>query len=147
MTNVVIAKVHSIEVDEAKFSDAVKEFIFAYGLKQLLNDAGSAGKTPDEKLAMGEKKLASLYEGTLRTARVGGGGKDPVAAEMDRIAWEVLRAAIMGQGRKLKDVTDEQKAELIEKYLKKYEAKTRKEAEARLEARKNVPTVDLKGIL
>lgn len=143
--NVLIARTHVVAVDETKFSDQVREYIFSYGLKQILNDAGSAAKTAEEKLAMAEKKLQAMYDGTIRTAG-SRASVDPVKAEAERMAWEVLSKALRASGKKIKDVTDEAKADLVAKYLAKYPDTMEKAKEA-LAAKANVPTVDLTDIL
>jgi hypothetical protein len=87
--NVLIAKTHTLEVAPDKFNSAVKDFIWNYGLRQILNDAGSSGKSPDEKLAMAEKKLTALYEGVLRKTRE---ARDPVTNEALKIARKIVKA-------------------------------------------------------
>jgi transcription termination factor NusB len=103
MEQVMIArsKEHVVEVDEARFTPAVREFIFAYGLKQLLNDAGSAGKNPDEKLGMAQKKLDALYTGEVRRHR---DAVDEVTSEARKIAEGLIKNALRAQGRKIGDV-------------------------------------------
>lgn len=81
-----IAKTHEIIVNTERFSDHVRQYIFDYGLKQVLNDAGSAGKNADEKLAMANKKLDALYAGEVRQARE----SDPVRAEARKMARAVI---------------------------------------------------------
>lgn len=89
--DVTIAKVHTIAVDPSKFNSDVHEYIFAYGLKQVLNDAGSAGKSPDQKRDMALVKLDALYNGELRKAREPGQSADPVAKEAWRIAGDLVQ--------------------------------------------------------
>lgn len=144
-TTVAIARTHMLAIDTTRFNEAVGQYIYMYGLKQILNDAGSAAKTPEEKLAMAEKKLAAMYEGTVRTAG-SRASVDPVQAEAERMAWEVLSKALRASGKKIKDVTDEAKADLIGKYLAKY-PETMEKAKEALAAKANVPTVDLTDIL
>lgn len=93
---VTIAKLHTLQVDVAQFNDDVLTYLFNYGLKQVLNDAGSAGKSADEKLAMAETKLAALYNGELRKAREAGEPADPVGKEAFRIAGELV-AKLLGR--------------------------------------------------
>ena len=87
---VTIAKTHDVAVDPARFGADVAAFVFNYGLKQLLNDAGSAEKTADGKLAKAAGKLEALYAGELRKAREPGQSADPVAKEAWRIAGELV---------------------------------------------------------
>ena len=77
-------------VDEPfKLTEAVRAYVWDYGITQILNDAGSAAKTASEKIAMAEKKLAALMAGDLRAAR-----------ETDPIRAEALRLAIESVGRR-----------------------------------------------
>lgn len=101
MLHVSIARTHTVDVDESRFTDAVREYIFNYGLKQILNDAGSSGENPDEKLEMANKKLAAMYDGTVRTSGAREG--DPVKAEANRLAADMVKAAIRRKGKKLSD--------------------------------------------
>jgi hypothetical protein len=60
----------SIDVDTDRLPEAAKAHIFAYGLKQILNDARSAltnksGAAPDAVMAAVQKKLDALYTGTV----------------------------------------------------------------------------------
>jgi hypothetical protein len=93
---VTIAKLHTLQVDVAQFNDDVLTYLFNYGLKQVLNDAGSAGKSADEKLAMAETKLAALYAGELRKQREAGEPADPVGKEAFRIAGDLV-AKLLGR--------------------------------------------------
>jgi hypothetical protein len=95
-SSVTIAKVNTLPVDVLAFNQDVIDYIFAYGLKQVLNDAGSAGKSTDEKLAMAEAKLAALYNGELRKAREAGEPADPIGKEAYRIAGELV-AKLLGR--------------------------------------------------
>lgn len=140
-----IAKTNAIVIDLDKFNEEVNKFVYLYGLKQLLNDAGSAAKGADEKLAMAQKKLDALYEGKVRSSG-GGSAKaaiDPVQAEAERLAWDAIKVALKASGRKASDVDDEAKAKAIEAYLGK-NPETLKQAKARVEAlAKTKSTVDL----
>lgn len=89
-----IAKVHTVEVLPGNFNQDVLAYIFAYGLKQVLNDAGSAMKTPEAKLEAAEQKLEALYRGELRKSREPGATADPVAKEANRLAGELVKATL-----------------------------------------------------
>ena len=75
MLTITIAKTHTLPVDESRFTTDVNAFIWNYGLKQLLNDAGATVEdgTPEEraaeKLAKATARLEQLYTGTLRKPR------------------------------------------------------------------------------
>lgn len=142
--NITIARMHELDIDTTKFTDAVNAYIFTYGLKQVLNDAGSAGKSPDEKLAMAEKKLAALYEGTVRAAREGGG--DPIKAEMARLAVANVNGRIKAAGRKIKEFTDEQLQVAYDRYIAANEASLRELAVERLAQVKSAPVVDISDL-
>ncbi len=102
--DVMIAKTHALSVDVEALSPQVREYIFAYGLKQVLNDAGSAGKSPDEKLGMAQKKLDALLRGEVRAMRE---SVDEVTSEARKIAERLIRNALRAQGRKIADVDKE----------------------------------------
>lgn len=88
---VTIAKTHEVAVDAGRFNADVLNYIFNYGLKQVLNDAGSAGKSPDQKRDMALVKLDALYAGELRKSREPGQSADPVAKEAWRIAGDLVQ--------------------------------------------------------
>lgn len=92
--DVTIAKVHTLVVDPSRFNSDVLEYIFAYGLKQVLNDAGSAGKNADQKRDMALVKLDALYNGELRKAREAGAGKSAVDKMADKLAADMVKAAV-----------------------------------------------------
>ncbi len=141
-TTIRIAKTHDLAIDTSKFTDEVNAFVFAYGLKQLLNDAGSSGKDADEKLAMAQKKLDALYAGTLRTAR-GGSAKaaiDPVQAEAERLARADIAKMLKAGGRKLGDVDADKLATAIEAHLRR-NPEILKTAKARVDALGKAKTV------
>jgi hypothetical protein len=96
------AKYGTMEVDITRLSEEVLDHIFAYGIRQNLNDA-IADKTDDEDKPLSveairekaNKRLAALYAGELRSRNGGEPAEplDPVEAEMHRIA----KAAIAKQ--------------------------------------------------
>jgi hypothetical protein len=93
---VTIARTHEVLVDAGRFNDEVLTYLFNYGLKQVLNDAGSAGKSADEKRDMALVKLDALYNGELRKAREAGEPADPIGKEAFRIAGELV-AKLLGR--------------------------------------------------
>ena len=103
--NIVIAKTHNLVIDESRFNAAVKEFIWNYGLVQIIRDAGSTGQDADEKLAMAQKRLDSLYAGKLRAERDPSAAADPIGKEMYRLAKADVIAAV---GKDLKNLTKDQ---------------------------------------
>lgn len=77
---------HSVTVQVERLEPDVLAHVFNYGLKQILNDAAAGGKTEDEKLGLFNKRLETLYSGSLRAARE----SDPVAKEAKRIATDYV---------------------------------------------------------
>lgn len=120
----------SHEIDFAALPEASRDFIVAYGLKQLLNDAHVSEKEVDAKRALIDKKLAKLRDGTLgiREARE---ATDPVYAEAIRMAKAAYKAA-------KKEPTDDQLDEYARnpKVVKVATATVARKAAERL-ARKN----------
>lgn len=81
---------HVIDFDRLPATS--RDFIIAYGLKQLLNDAHVSEKDVGAKRGLIEKKLDKLWNGTLgiREARE---ATDPVYAEAIRMAKAAYKAA------------------------------------------------------
>lgn len=143
-TNLVVAlgEAGEIVVDMPRLlaSEAVVNYVFAYGLRQMLNDvhAGMTRKVEadDEKrrankLALAEKKLASLYEGQVAQTRVAGGAS-PVEREMKAMAEADVKAKIRAAGRKISDFSKENLAKAIERHMEANAEAYRKAAEAKL---------------
>ena len=84
----------ALDVNFAEFAPHVLQYIVSYGIKQVLNDAGSAAKTDAEKVAMAEKNLDTLLRGEIRAARE----SDPVAARAKKIAIAVITKAMKAKG-------------------------------------------------
>lgn len=143
--DVTIAKTETVAVDTGKLNEAVLRYVFNYGLKQILNDAGSSGKSAEEKVAMAEKKLASLYEGTIRAARGGKPGQTPLEVEVERLARAEVTAAIKASGRKVKDVEEDKLEAAIERHADKHADRLKAEAEVILRRKRDAAavTVDL----
>ena len=128
-----------IDVAELVAHDAVTQYIFNYGLKQMLNDV-HAGVTktvePDDakraaaKNALVDKKLASLLAGQVASERTGGG--DPVQREMLAMAKAEVKAGIAKIGKKLKDFSDESLGKAYAAQLTKHETIYREKAIAKL---------------
>lgn len=84
----------SVDVDYAAFAANVQEYVVAYGLTQILNDAHSSvtekaepntAKREAAVMALVEKKLAALVSGNVHM-RSGGSRKDRVTARAIEIA-------------------------------------------------------------
>ncbi len=100
-----------VGVPVERFSEQVRDYIFEYGLKQMLNDAHASvtAKTHPKdseraaaKVAMAQKKLDSLLAGQVAQARAGA-ERDPVGAEVRRMAEAEVKQAIKLNGKKVGD--------------------------------------------
>lgn len=79
-----IGKAGEFTVNLADMPEASLQYIFAYGLKQVLADAHSQAKNADEAKAMTGKKLDALMRGEFRVSS--SRTSDPVMAEAKRLA-------------------------------------------------------------
>lgn len=115
----------TMEVDVAalKAMPAVSDYVWLYGLKQMLSDAHSAvtAKTdPDEevrrgkKRALAEKKLASLMAGEVAATRT---ATSPVEREMRAMAIEDLRPKLAAVGVTVKSLAKDRWEAIIERQI------------------------------
>lgn len=151
--NITIGKTQKIiAVETGKFNETTQAFIFAYGLKQLLNDCHSAVKRADfetnEEFTLAvneavETKLQALIEGKV-SIRSGSSREpvDPIEKLVFRQAKDIISNAIKAKGIKIKDVAPEKLAELIAGYIEKNREALVKEAKAQLKKAEAI-TVDL----
>jgi hypothetical protein len=145
-----------VPIDLAKMPDNALAAIFAYGLQRIINDsAGSAGKVDavdgdkrryadeaawlDACETLGCKKRDALYAGNV--GRAPSEAKDPVGAEMDKIAREIVRTAIKTKySMSLKKFADEYGEntfdEKVTEFVKANGAKLRDMAEQAIAERK-----------
>ena len=84
----------AIDVNFNDLAPHVIQYIVSYGLKQVLNDAGSAAKSDSEKVAMAEKKMDTLLRGEIRAQRE----SDPIAARAKQIAIKAVTKAMKAKG-------------------------------------------------
>ena len=119
-----------VNVDRLHEHPAVVEYIFNYGLKQMLNDVHASEKEPSLKLGLSQKKLDSLYRGEVAQSRASSG--DPVAREMRAMAEADVKDALRKLGKKVSDYTKDTLASVIDKKLEKNEEAYRKAAMAKL---------------
>lgn len=90
----------TLTVNPSAFPDNSREHIFAYGLRQLLNDAMASHKAEDIKTdadkaaarADAQDRLDNLLAGTIRATREG----DPIAREAKEMAGLEVDAALLG---------------------------------------------------
>ena len=109
--------VKTFEVEFGSMTDSVKHFIVAYGLKQILNDAGSAAETEEEKVQLATNKLKQLYDGIVPTQ---GGGGDPILTEARKLARAEVENAIKSKGLKIADLDKAKVQALIQGHLDKH---------------------------
>lgn len=143
-----LGKGGEIKVDVAKLAEsaAVVNYVFNYGLKQMLNDVHASEKDPAAKLGLSQKKLDSLYRGEVAQARAAGG--DPVKREMRAMAEADVKNVARGAGIKLANIPKEKLAAAIDAQMEKNETKYRKAAEAKLAIKvEATPIVDLDELL
>lgn len=87
---------HVITINQAAFADHVQAFIFNYGIRQLLNDAGASFKTVDEKFDAAHAKWQRLLDGEI--GRAPAAGVDSLTKEMITMATEHFHAIIRKPG-------------------------------------------------
>lgn len=122
-------KAGMLDVKLEEMPTAALEYILAYGLKQVLTDAHSSAKTPDEAKALTEKKLAALMRGEVRmqSSRT----SDPVLAEAKRLAKAAIEAAMKAKGIKAEAKAI---ADAVAKIAPNYMEEARKRVEAAAKA-------------
>lgn len=74
----------AVAVDFSKMPQASLDHVFAYGIRQILNDAMASAKTEAEGEASANKRLDNLMSGTLRASPVREG--NPVRARAMELA-------------------------------------------------------------
>lgn len=130
-----LGKGGEIEVDVIRLAehDAVINYIFNYGLKQMLNDVHASEKDAKAKWGLSQKKLDSLYRGEVAQARATTSG-DRIEREMQKIAVEVLKAKLPAVGTSWGKLAKEAQTKLVARYLETHGDEARKIAEVRLAA-------------
>lgn len=120
----------TVDVEKLQAMPQVAEYIFNYGLKQMLNDVHAGEKEASAKLGLSQKKLDSLYRGEVAQSREAGG--DPIAREMKAMAESDLKAKIKALGKQVGKIDKKVFAELVAKQVAANEEAYRKAAEAKL---------------
>ena len=130
-----LGKGGEIVVDVAKLatSDAMVNYIFNYGLKQMLNDVHASEKDAKAKLGLSQKKLDSLYRGEVAQARATSSG-DKLAREMRLVATEIVKDKLRVIGKSWGKLAKDVQKSVVDKYLETYGADVRVAAQARLDA-------------
>lgn len=94
-------------LNPSKFSAAVLDHVFNYGLRQIINDAMAPEKDDDKKVALADKRIENLINGTLRASPVREG--DPVRKRAMELAETRIKgnkayiAWLQASGLKLSD--------------------------------------------
>jgi len=140
-----LGKAGEIEVDPSKFTEAVTQYVFNYGLKQMLNDVHAAEKDLKAKVGLSQKKLDSLYAGEVAQAR--GGGGDPVAREARKMAEADIRKALKAAGKKIADLEKGVLASLTEKQLEAKKTEYLEKAAAKLAIKVEGVEIDLEELM
>lgn len=155
--SVKIGEAGSIDVDVTALQamPAVSQYIWNYGLKQMLNDVHASvtkkveaddAKRAASKRALVEKKLASLMAGEIAQERVGTSGS-PVEREMYKMAEADLKAKLPAIGKKVGDFTKEVWASVVTKQMEKGADSYRKAAEAKLAIKPDAVEFDIMSLL
>lgn len=89
----------TLEVDFDALPYNTRQHLVAYGLRQNLNDAHRSAKNSADAIALTEKRLKRLQDGTFSMRERAAG--DPVEAEAIKIAIDFIKKAIRTSGEKL----------------------------------------------
>ena len=130
-----LGKGGEIAVDVAKLAEhpAVVNYIFNYGLKQILNDVHASEKDAEAKLGLSQKKLDSLYRGEVAQARATSSG-DKLAREMRLVATEIIKDRLRAIGKPWGKLSKDVQKSVVDKYIESYTDDVKKAAQARLDA-------------
>ena len=108
-------------------------FVIRYGLKQYLADGMAGALNADEAKTGVDARVAKLLAADFTRTRGESGPTDDVATLAKRIAREEVQTALKAKGVK---PGKEKVAEIVEALFTRDEARLRKEAEKRINARK-----------
>ena len=122
-----------VDVVRLATSDAVVNYIFNYGLKQMLNDVHASEKNAKAKLGLSQKKLDSLYRGEVAQARATSSG-DRLTREMRLVATEIVKDKLREIGKPWGKLSKDVQKSVVDKYIETYGADVRIAAQARLDA-------------
>jgi hypothetical protein len=144
-----------VEIAEAELPQASKDFIFNYGLRQILNDCHSSIKRADfsdEKsfseavMEAVDAKLGAILSGDLHTRRASGESLDPVVRETVAIAKEELAILLKNKGLSKAKVSNYD--EVLQSYVEKHVERLTKEAKTRIAAKaKKAAEVNLDDLM
>lgn len=126
-------------VETGDFPTNSREFIFNYGIRQILNDCHSSIKRADfetdEQFAEAvngavNAKLKALESGDLTIRRASSEPVDPVERVALRMSKEAIRGALKKAGITVKKIGEEKFTELAKAHLEKNGDSIRKLAKA-----------------
>lgn len=149
MTTINLGSAGELAINVDDLPEVAREYIFAYGLKQILNDAhASVTKVthPDEakrnaaKVEAAQARWDRLVSGEIRASRASG---DPIEREMRNLAERAVKDRIRQAGRKLKEFEAEALEAATTKFLEANDKALREQAREIIEARKNKPDVEV----
>lgn len=144
----------SVDVAALIKSEAVANYIFQYGLKQMLNDVHASvtkkveaddAKRVAQKRGLIQNKYDSLLAGNVARERIA--SSDPVGKLMREMAEADVKKAILGAGKKVSDFTKDSFKAATKAMLDKRGDSYRKAAEAKLaikvEGKSDINILDL----
>lgn len=142
-----IGKSIRMDVDCDRFNTEVRDYIFAYGLKQILSDSHSSIKKDEhddyveKSRALAQKKLDAMYAGEVRA--LGDRTRfEPLEREARRMCLIDLQSAVRKSGKKLTSITTEQWAKAMDAQWEKYIPA----AQEFLDKKAAAPAVDLSAL-
>jgi len=121
----------SVDFAALKANAKVNDYIWIYGLKQILNDAHSAmtakveantTKRNANKMALAKKKLASLLAGEIAQSHAST-GSNAVEREAFALATAEIEAALKKIGRAKSTVKKDAMRAMVDKHLEKNKAR------------------------
>lgn len=123
--------VGTIEIDTAELSPASVDFLLQYGIRQYLADGAAVAKVDSDgndrtsnEISMLKqegihKRLANIESGVFPA---GGGNRDPLETEINRVARAAFAKAVKATGKKLPDDKEARKVLLKSFTSKNYAA-------------------------
>ena len=132
----------TVDVSRLAAHDAVINYIFNYGLKQMLNAVHASEKDANAKLGLSQKKLDSLYRGEVAQARATSSG-DRLQREMRLVATEIVKDKLRAIGKSWGKLSKDVQKDVVDNYLATYDADVRKAAQERIDATKGNASVEL----
>lgn len=141
---ILIKKTGSV-IETGDFPEVSREFIFNYGLRQILNDCHSSVKQSDFRteaeffaavMEAVTRKLTALEQGQI-TVRKSAEPTSPLDKIIQRIATANVGAALKKKGIARKTLPEGRFEELVESYVEKHHdtlAETARQELARLES-------------